>query len=104
MFRKKLELNRPNCSSELRIGHRYDAEVGYCHTYKGVWLDLGKIDKIADTQRRYEEDRYNKYHRRRDGYDERNYDYYYDDDYYYRRSYGPRRRGSGFLEDLFDFD
>jgi Zn-finger nucleic acid-binding protein len=64
-------------------------------------LDLGKI---ANTQIRHEEDHYNKYHRRRDRYHERNNDYAYDyDDDYYRRIYGPRRRRTGFLEDLFDF-
>ena len=48
-------------------------------------LDLGKI---ANTQRRHEEDHYNKYHRRRDRYHERNNDYAYDyDDDYYRRIY-----------------
>ena len=104
----KLGLNCPNCSSELRITHRYDAELDYCPTCKGVWLDRGEIDKISNTQRKYEEDHYNKYHRRRDRYNEGDYDYDdnyddYDDDYY-RRSYGPRRRRRGFLGDLFDFD
>ena len=73
-FKKNLGLNCPNRSSELRITHRYDAEVDYCPTRKGVWLDRGEIDKIANTQ---------------------------NDDDYYRRSYGSRRRRSGFLEDLF---
>src|ERR687891_311701 len=64
-------LNCPNCSSELRITHRYDAEVDYCPTCRGVWLDRGEIDKIANTQRRYEEDHYNRYHRRTDNYNDR---------------------------------
>jgi len=102
MFKKNLGLNCPNSSSELRIIHRYDTEVDYCPARKGVWLDRGEIDKIANTPRRFEEDHYNKYHRRIDNYDERNYDYDDDDDYY-RRSYSSRRRKRGFLEDLFDF-
>ena len=98
-------LNCPNYSSELRITHRYDAEVDYCPTCKGVWLDRGEIDKIANTQRRYEEDHYNRYHRRRDDYNDRyNDDDDDDDEDYYRRGYGPGRRGRGFLEDLFNFD
>jgi uncharacterized protein len=106
MFKKILGLNCPNSFSELRITHRYDAEVDYCPTRRGVWLDRGEIDKIANTQRRFEEDHYNKYHCRRDSCDERDYDYDYDDDDdddYYHRSYGSRRTRRGFL-DLFDFD
>jgi Zn-finger nucleic acid-binding protein len=99
-------MNCPNCSSELRITYRYDAEVDYCPTCKGAWLDRGEIDRIANTQRRIEEDHYNKYHRKGDRYHERHhYDYDYDDDDdYYRRRYGPGRNGRGFLQDLFDFD
>lgn len=98
-------LNCPNCSSELRITNRYDAEIDFCPTCKGVWLDRGEIDKIANTQRRYEEDHYNRYHRRRDDYKDRHYNDDDDDDGdYYHRSYGPGRRGRGFLEDLFNFD
>jgi hypothetical protein len=56
MFKKNLGLNCPNRSSELRITHRYDAEVDYCPTRKGVWLDRGEIDKIANTQPIHRED------------------------------------------------
>lgn len=56
MFKKNLGLNCLNSFSELRITHRYDAEVDYCPTRRGVWLDRGEIDKIANTQRRFEED------------------------------------------------
>lgn len=67
---------------EKKVGraHRDDAEVDYCPTCKGVRPDRREIDKIANTQRRFEEDHYNKYHRTRDSYDERDYDYD-DDDY-----------------------
>ena len=98
-------LNCPNCSSELRITNRYDAEIDFCPTCKGVWLDRGEIDKIANAQRRYEEAHYNSYHRRRDDYKDRHDNDDDDDDGdYYHRSYGPGRRGRGFLEDLFNFD
>jgi hypothetical protein len=56
MFKKNLGLNCPNSSSELRITHRYDAEVDYYPTSKDVWLDRGEIDKIANTQPIHRED------------------------------------------------
>jgi Zn-finger nucleic acid-binding protein len=73
---------------------RYDADIDYCPSCKGVWLDRGEIDKIAMAQNRIDEEHYSRYHRDRD-YDD------YDDDYY---SYRGHRRRRGFLGDLFDFD
>ena len=83
-------------------------------TCKGVWLDRGEIDKIANIQSRFEEEHYQKYHRDRKDYDDEDYynrrrkydddDYDDDDDddsYYNRRR---RRGGRGFFGDLFNFD
>jgi Zn-finger nucleic acid-binding protein len=71
---------------------KYDVDIDFCPSCKGVWLDRGEIDKVAKVQSGYEEEHYQKYHRDRRDYDDD------DDDYYNRR----RKRG-GFLENLFDF-
>jgi uncharacterized protein len=73
---------------------RYDADIDYCPSCKGVWLDRGEIDKIAMAQNRIDEEHYSRYNRDRD-YDD------YDDDYYH---YGGHRRRRGLFGDLFDFD
>jgi Zn-finger nucleic acid-binding protein len=73
---------------------KHEVDIDYCPTCKGVWLDRGELDKVANMQMSYDDEHYRRYHRERDHDD-------YDDDYYDRR--GPRRR-RGFLGDLFDFD
>ena len=73
---------------------RYEADIDYCPSCKGVWLDRGEIDKIAMAQNRIDEEHYRRYHGDRD-YDD------YDDDYYHN---GGHRRRRGFLGNLFDFD
>ena len=79
----------PNCSNPLQESKKHEIDIDYCPTCKGVWLDRGEIDKIANMQNRYEEEHYQKYN-----HDQRDYD---DDGYY------DRRRG-GFFGDLFNFD
>jgi Zn-finger nucleic acid-binding protein len=37
---------------------RYDADIDYCPSCKGVWLDRGEIDKIAMAQNRIDEEHY----------------------------------------------
>ena len=88
----------------MRESKKFEVDIDYCPTCKGVWLDRGEIDKIANIQSRYEEEHYQRYHRDRRAYD--GDDYYnrrreYDDDDYYNRRRGRRR---GFFENLFDFD
>ena len=73
---------------------KYDVDIDFCPSCKGVWLDGGEIDKIAKVQNGYEEEHIRKYH-----YGKRDYDDDDEDDYYNRR----RRKRGGFLEDLFDF-
>lgn len=73
---------------------KYEVDIDYCPSCKGVWLDRGEIDKIANIQSRYEDEHYQKYHYGRKDYDDDD-----DDDDYYNR----RRRKRGFLGDLFDF-
>lgn len=71
---------------------RYDVDIDFCPSCKGIWLDRGELDKVARIEDRYDEEHYQRYHRDRD---------YDDDDDYYSRS---RRRRRGFLGELFDFD
>jgi uncharacterized protein len=59
---------------------RYDVDVDYCSSCKRMWLDRGKIDKIAIIQSSFEDQHYNKYHYRKEEYDD-----YDDDDYYNNR-------------------
>jgi Zn-finger nucleic acid-binding protein len=73
-----------------------EVDIDYCSTCKGVWLDKGEIDKIANMQSTDEEEYYQKYHR-----DQR--DYGDDDDDDDDDSYFNRRR-CGFFGDLFNFD
>ena len=84
----------PTCSAQMQIMQKYEADIDYCPHCKGVWLDRGEIDKIANVQSRYEDAHYQKYH-----YGRRDYDDDYDDDYFNRRT-----RKRGFIGDLFDFD
>lgn len=77
----------------MQMMQKYEVDIDYCPHCKGVWLDRGEIDKIANIQNRYEDAHFQKYH-----YGIR--DYYDDDDDYYNR----RTRKRGFLGDLFDFD
>jgi Zn-finger nucleic acid-binding protein len=90
-------INCPNCLTPMQEIRRYEADIDYCPSCNGIWLDRGEIDKIARAQNRIDEEHYRRYHRDRD------YDDYddYDDDYYH---YGGHRRRRGFLGDLFDFD
>lgn len=83
-----------NCSTPMQEVRRYETNIDYCPSCKGIWLDRGEIDKIAIAQNKLDEDHYRLYHTDRD-YDD------YDDDYYH---YGGHRRRRGFLGDLFDFD
>ena len=72
----------------MQLMRKYEALIDYCPSCKGVWLDRGEIDKIAQIQSSYEDEHYNKYH----------YNEAYDDNYNDNRW---RRRG--FFGDLFNF-
>ena len=89
---KYSDMHCPNCSAQMQLMQRYEVDIDYCPSCKGVWLDRGEIDKIAKIQRSYEDQHYNKYHYREGGYDD-----YYDDYYQDNRS-----RNRGFFGSLFD--
>ena len=80
----------PKCSTQMQLMQRYESFIDYCPSCKGVWLDRGEIDKIAQIQSSYEDEHYNNYHYRNGEYVD---DYYYDN----------RRRRRGFFGDLFNF-
>jgi uncharacterized protein len=87
-------LQCPNCSAQMQMMQKYEVDIDYCPQCKGVWLDRGEIDKIANIQSRYEDTHYQKYHSGRRDYDD-------DDD---NVCFNRRTRKRGFLGDLFDFD
>jgi Zn-finger nucleic acid-binding protein len=88
---KNSDMQCPNCSTQMQLMQRYEVDIDYCPSCRGVWLDRGEIDKIAKIQRSYEDQHYNKYHYS-EGYD----DYYHD---YYHNN---RWRNRGFFGALFD--
>jgi uncharacterized protein len=128
------ELTCPNCSTMMRTNQRYGVDIDFCTSCKGIWLDRGEIEKIANASKRYDEDpaysnerpAYSNerpaYSNERPAYsNERpaNYDdhpkeirkyrndddYDHDDDYRYKSSqYGYKKKKRGFLTDFFDFD
>jgi uncharacterized protein len=87
-----MSLSCPNCSTEMTLNNRAGVEIDQCPRCKGVWLDRGELEKVANMQNRYEDEHYQKYHYGR-GHDDDN------DDYYRSR----KHKKGGFLGDLFDF-
>jgi Zn-finger nucleic acid-binding protein len=82
----------------MQIMQRYEVDIDYCPSCKGVWLDRGEIDKIAQIESSHIGQHYNKYHYRRGGGDYDDYDDD-DDDYYHNKKW----RKGGFLGELFNF-
>jgi uncharacterized protein len=87
-----MSLRCPNCESEMRLNNKYGVEIDHCPRCRGVWLDRGELEKVANMQNQYEDDHYQKYHYGKDHDD--------DDDYYHRR----KQKKKGFFGDMFDFD
>ena len=111
------ELTCPNCSTMMRTNQRYGVDIDFCPSCKGIWLDRGEIEKIANASKRYDEDP--AYSNERPAYSNerpRNYDdyprevrkYRNDDDYDHHRyessQYGYKKKKRGFFTDFFDFD
>ena len=87
-----MSLRCPNCESEMRLSSKYGVEIDYCPRCRGVWLDRGELEKVANMQNQYEDDHYQKYHHGKD--------HDVDDDYYH----GRKHKKKGFFGDMFDFD
>ena len=90
------ELTCPNCSTMMRVNQRYGVDIDFCPSCKGIWLDRGEIDKIANASKRYDEDP--TYSNEHPG----NYD---DHDHhgYESSQYGYKKKKRGFFTDFFDF-
>ena len=46
----------------MQLMQKYEVDIDYCPQCKGVWLDRGEMDKIANIQNKYEDAHYQKYH------------------------------------------
>jgi uncharacterized protein len=102
----------------MRTNQRYGVDIDFCPSCKGIWLDRGEIEKIANASKRYDEDP--AYSNDRPAYSNDrpgNYDNYpkevrkypkYDEDYDHHRyessQYGYKKKKRGFFTDFFDFD
>ncbi|MDN5868429.1 MAG: zf-TFIIB domain-containing protein [Candidatus Nitrosocosmicus sp.] len=75
----------------MRLSNKYGVEIDHCPRCRGVWLDRGELEKVANMQNQYEDDHYQKYHHGKD---------HDDDEYYHRR----KHKKKGFFGDMFDFD
>ena len=91
----------PNCSETLLLSERYNVQIDYCPSCRGVWLDKGELDKILEYANRYDAPNTDthKSHEHKS----------YDDDHYEaerRRhsQHGKPYKKKSFLGDLFDFD
>lgn len=90
------ELTCPNCSTMMRVNQRYGVDIDFCPSCKGIWLDRGEIDKIANASKRYDEDP--TYSNEHPG----NYDDH-DHHRYESSQYGYKKKKRGFFTDFFDF-
>ena len=87
----------PTDGTTLVMADRSGVEIDYCPTCRGVWLDRGELDKIIE--RSVPQQAPQPAARQRRDYDDDYRDY--DDGRDYRKG---KRRGGGFLSELFDFD
>ena len=56
-----MSLSCPNCSTSMTLSNRLGVEIDQCPRCKGVWLDRGELEKVANMQNRYEDEHYQKY-------------------------------------------
>jgi len=122
------ELTCPNCSTMMRTNQRYGVDIDFCPSCKGIWLDRGEIEKIANASKKYDEDptysnerptysnerptysnerpgNYDDHPREIRQYRNDDYDHDHDDDHRYESSkYGYKKKRRGFFNDFFDFD
>ena len=95
----------------MRANQRYGVDIDFCPSCKGIWLDRGEIEKIANASKRYDGDP--AYSNERPGnYDDspgevRKYRNDDDDDDHHRyesSQYDYKKKKRGFFTDFFDFD
>ena len=101
----------PNCEETLVMTERQGVEIDYCPKCRGVWLDKGELDKIIEKSASAQSSQNLKSNeeKRRKQYDNDDDD---DDEEggFFNRSRrdneinpNQRKKGGGFLGDLFDF-
>lgn len=99
----------PNCDETLAMTERQGVEIDYCPKCRGIWLDKGELDKIieksASSQSSQElKENEKKKNRQYDDEDGDNEDGFFNRGNKDAEGRNPnRRRGGGFLGDLFDF-
>lgn len=103
----------PNCDASMQAVQRASVEFDMCPRCRGVWLDRGELDKIIERAApeaapaapapvapapapRHPAPQHAQHPR--DG------DYYREKDGYYKDGYYRKKKRSGFLGELFDFD
>ena len=47
-----MSLSCPNCSTSMTLKNRLGVEIDQCPRCKGVWLDRGELEKVANMQNR----------------------------------------------------
>lgn len=87
----------PNCNETLLLSERYEIQIDYCPSCRGIWLDKGELDKMLD----YAASKY--YDAKHDVNNSLNAQVYNADRYHKDRNKKTHERRS-FLGDLFDFD
>jgi uncharacterized protein len=104
------QLSCPKCHGAMRQYERSGVTVDQCVDCRGIFLDRGELERLADAETSFHDSR--RPERRDSGYDsgfdigsQRRYD---DDDDDHHRRYGSghgrphQKRKRSFLEDLFD--
>jgi uncharacterized protein len=95
----------PNCETILNITQRYNVEIDYCPSCRGVWLDKGELDKIISLAN----EQTSSFSKKDDDYDDDDRDFghkehgkdsYKSDKGYYKK----KNDKKSFLSDLFGFD
>ena len=97
----------PIDGTELQRAERQGVEIDWCPRCRGVWLDRNELDKIIERTMGWGPPPasqgtpyYQGEYQQQPSYGNRGYQYDDDDRSHHKR----KRKRSGFLDDLFDFD
>lgn len=82
----------PNCNEILLLSERYNIQIDYSPSCRGIWLDKGELDKMLE----YAANKYDD--AKPDANNSHNTDRYHNDRN--KKTHGRK----SFLGDLFDFD
>jgi len=103
----------PVCDVDLAMAERQGIEIDYCPKCRGVWLDRGELDKIIERAAadvgsppgsdRVSEPRRDERRERDDlGDEHRHDDYRHEAKHYDSHTPHKKKKGSGFLGDIFE--